>query len=276
MPARLSLLFSVTTTVENPSVSVAHSGGWSESHWSNTLAGITLPSIESLCAYRAFILSQSATITGYRIQDFTISGNKLLPLSSSSGRVLFPGGSLDTVNMPQDGLSIYMSTVGAPNVSRQVLRGMPDYTIVAGEFAPNAGYLSRVNQYMAWLVSAGWKFVGRDRSVANSRVMGINAGVVTLAGPVGGVANTSFLRLNRVTDSNGNPVTGTFPITAIAGALYTVTGLAGVTVTVPSGTARIDQLAVFSYGAGRIGRSVVRKIGRPFEQYRGRASKSRA
>jgi hypothetical protein len=273
MPARLSLLFSVTTQAANASLAVPHSGGWSESHWANTLSGITQQSIQDLAAARARALSSLASITGYRIQDFTIAGNKLLPNSSSSGRILLPGGSTAGLNMPQDGLSIYMATGGAPNVSRQVLRGMPDDYVVNGEYTPVPGFNQRVLNYIALLVSANWKFVGRDRSVPNARVLAIAGGVVTLAGPVGGLANNSFLRLNRVIDVNGNPVIGTFLITAIAGNLYSVSGLGATSVVRPSGTARIDQIAVFPYSSGRTGRTVVRKIGRPFEQYRGRASK---
>lgn len=273
MPGRVSLLFSVTTQAANASIAIPHSGGWSESHWVNTPANVTVANITDIGQPRANLLSSLATITGYRIQGFTLVGNKMIPESSRSGRVLIPGGSTAGLNMPQDGVSIIMSAAGAVNTSRSVLRGMPDDYIVNGEFTPNLGYLSRMQTYINALISQGWKFVGRDRSVANARVLAINAGVVQLAGPVGGVANQSFLRMNRVFDVNGKPVIGTFLITAIAGNLYTVTGLGSTSVTIPSGTARIDQLAIFSYAGGAIGRSVVRKIGRPFEQYRGRASR---
>lgn len=273
MPGRVSLLFSVTTQAANATVAVPHSGGWSESHWVNTPASVTLADIQAVGTPRANLLSSLASITGYRIQSFSLVGNKMIPEGSRSGRVLIPGYSFGGLNMPQDGLSIFMTATGAVNVSRQVLRGMPDDYIVNGEFAPNLGYLSRLQTYINALISQQWKFVGRDRSVPNARVLSIAAGVVQLAGPVGGVANTSFLRLNRVFDVNGNPVKGTFLITAIAGNLYTVTGLGTTSVTIPSGTARIDQLALFQYGAGGVGRTVVRKIGRPFEQYRGRASR---
>lgn len=273
MPGRVSLLFSVTTQAANAGVAVPHSGGWSESHWVNTPANVTLADIEALAQPRANLLSSLASITGYRIQTFTLVGNKMIPEGSRSGRILIPGGSQAGLNMPQDGLSIFMTAAGAVNVSRQVLRGMPDDYIVNGEYSPNVGYSSRVRTYINALINQAWKFVGRDRSVPNARVLAIANGVVTLAGNVGGVANTSFLRLNRVFDANNRPVKGTFLITAIAGNLYTVSGLGTTSVTVPSGTARIDQLAVFQYGAGTVGRTVVRKIGRPFEQYRGRASR---
>lgn len=276
MPGRVSLLFSVTTQAENAGVAVPHSGGWSESHWVNTPANVTIADIRALAQPRANLLSSLASITGYRIQSFSIVGNKLIPEGSRSGRILIPGGSQAGLNMPQDALSIFMTASGAVNVSRQSLRGMPDDYIVNGEFTPNTGYLSRVRTYMNALVNQGWKFVGRDRTVPNARVLAIAAGVVTLAGPVGGVANNSFLRLNRVFDQNGLPVKGTFLITAIAGNLYTVNGLGTTVVNVPSGTARIDQIAVFQYGSGEIGRTQVRKIGRPFEQYRGRASRRKA
>jgi len=275
MAGRLSLLFSFTTQALNPGVSVAHSGGWSESHWANASGNITLTSIRQLANYRANLLSTSCAITGYRVQDYTLAGNKLIPNQSSTGRILFPGTSAESINMPQDGLSLYLSTVDGPNVSRQVIRGLADSYIQAGEFTPVSGFLTRIQTYFTELTGSGWKFIGRNRSMPNARVNRIDAGVVTLAGPIGGAANSSYIRLNRVRDDNGNPVIGTFLITAIAGNNYTVPGLAGVMVTTPSGTARIDELKIFPYSAGAIGRAVVRKVGRPFEQYRGRASKRR-
>lgn len=274
MAMRYSMLFDVTTTVKNGQVSHSHSGGWSESFW----AGNTSPPFSFLFQdamdARAALLPQQCSLIGYRIETFTISGNKLLPGGAQSGRVNKPGLQGDDLNVAGDSLMCAGQGRGVPNTNRFALRGMPDSQMSGGEFAPTGPYLSALQNYFGKLVGR-FGFIGRVKSNTIVRVNGISGGVVRLSQNIGGTPEESYLRLNRVTDDNGNAVGGTYLITGITGALYTVSGLAGVTLTTPSGTARIDTLDLYTYDSINVGRSVSRKIGRPLDQYRGRASRRR-
>jgi hypothetical protein len=126
------------------------------------------------------------------------------------------------------------------------------------------------------MIGFNFGFIGRDLAQASVRVLKIAVNLITLeAIPGTGLAIGDFIRLHRVFDDNNLPVKGAFVVTAIAANIITVQGL-NATVTEPSGTLRRDLLTFFNYGAIAPIRAVVKKVGRPFEQYRGRRSKTRA
>lgn len=272
--AKGTLLFAVTTDPDDRVTASPHSGGWSESHWGN-VNPIVLPFLQQLAQRRANMLPAECSVIGWRNEIFTLTGNKLFPVGATSGRFQYPGMQTPNMNLPQDSLMVSAVTDAAPNATRFNLRGLPDYVIQKGEYQPSPNFKTQFTNYANELINSRWGFIGRVKTGASARVNSINVGVVTLNGAVGGVVNESYLILNRVYDSNGNPVTGKFLITLIAGNAYTVEGLAGVSVTIPSGTARIDSLAFYQYTEITPNRAVIRKIGRPFEQYRGRASARR-
>lgn len=276
MSYRVSLLFSVTTNPTNLGTASAHSGGWSESHWSYPSTAI-LPYIRALALVRSPMLPSQASIIGYRIQNYTITGNKLFPVGSTSGGLLYPGGYTNDMNLPQDGVTLTASGVAVPNATRFTLRGLPDSQIANGEYQPSTAFATAMNTYCARLVADGWGFIGRVKTGLSARVLSIdqNTGAVTLNGPVGGQANVDFLRLNRVYDEQGIPLKGAFLITAIAGNVYTCPELKGYAVSKASGTARIDALSFYSYASCQPQRAASRKIGRPFQGYRGRRSRQR-
>jgi hypothetical protein len=276
MAYRVSLLFDVTTAPSDLTAASPHSGGWSESHWTLSVTDLTTNFLPLLAQRRAALLSSLSSIIGFRVENFTISGNKLLPGGTTSGRFLYPGGFGGTLNLPQDALQISIPAQSAPNVSRSNLRGMPDTVVALGEYQPTTGYKTAVASFLQTLNNGGWGFVGRVKSNPSARVNNIAAGVVTLSANVGGVAGTSYLRMNRVYDTLNNPIRGAYLITAIAANVYTLQGFPSQNVTTPSGSARVDALQYFGYSIGVPVRAVSRKIGRPFEQYRGRASRRRA
>lgn len=273
MPQKISLIFSVTTNPTNLTAASARSGGWTESHWSQN-TGPPLTYTQALAALRAPMLPTEASIVGYRVQNYNIQGNKLLPLGSASANFLFPGSLVNDLNLPQDGLQCSGTANASTNTTRFVLRAIPDSQIAFGEFQPTTAFRTLLQNYLLQLVSQSWGFVGRVKTGLSARVMSITtAGVITLNGPVGGAAGIDFLRLNRVYDVNGDPIKGTFAITNIAGNVYTCAGPIGRVVNVPSGSARIDAISFYPYGSAAIGKAVSKKIGRPSNQYHGRRSR---
>lgn len=268
---RTSWLFAVTTDPTDATSASPHSGGWSESHWCAP-SDFVAANARTLASRRANLLPGQGSIIGYRLESFDLTGNKLSPLGATSGRFLYPGLDSRDLNLPQDSLMMNGAGSGVPNAARFNLRCIPDGIITRGEYQPSPAFKGALTLYSNGLIAVGYGFIGRVKTGLSARVNSIAAGVVHLNGAVGGVANTDFLRLNRVYDDLGNPVKGTFLITNITGNAYTVSGLAGVSVSQPSGSARIDALDFFQYGVINPARAVVRKIGRPFEQYRGRAS----
>jgi len=272
MPSRCSLLFAVTTGPTDLVNASAHSGGWSESHWLPGIANLANSNLAVLAQRRAALLPSLAQIIGYRIEIFTISGNKLLPGGTSSGRFRYPG-TWNSLNLPQDGLQESGTTATGPNAARFVLRGMPDAQIALGEYQPTTGFTSVLNSYNT-LLAGGWGFAGRVLTNPSVRVMAITiGGLATLSAIPAGLGAGDFLRLNRVRDQSGRPVIGSFEVQAPAGLTVQLNGYTGQVVGRPNGLARKDQIAIYLYSLVVPTRAVIRKIGRPFEQYRGRRSK---
>jgi len=272
---RLTNIFMATTAPTNLATARAHTAGWSESFWTSlNQAGFNAPwTVQQ--QRRAVMLPPTAAIVGYRIQEYTISGNKLLPGGTSAGRQNLPGSGTLTIDLPQVALQANCASRLTPNSSRLVLRGMPDSIMVGGEYQPTATFQAAFTNFANSMSGLNFGFIGRDLAQASVRVLSIAGNVITVdAIPATGLVVGDFVRLNRVYGELGNPVKGSFRVTAIAGQTVTVAGLVA-TVTKPSGTIRRDQLTYLNYGQILPIRAVVKKVGRPFEQYRGRRSKSR-
>jgi len=273
MISRLSLLFSITTTPPDRSAAVPHSGGWSESHWRNgTLAADSLD-IPVLARARALLLPQQASIIGFRVALYDLTANKLTPRGTSTGKFLYPGSEGVQTGMPQKSLELSGKGLGEPNSNRMVLRGIPDVMVQQGEYTPTSAFSAKITRFTNVLTLQGWGFIGRDLAQATVRVTSIAGGVVTL--PAAGVfAVGDYMIFRGVTDIDGNPVSGSYLITAAVDDItFTLQGLPAVTVSVASGTCRKDIVKFLLLSDVTPHRAVVRKIGRPFESYRGRGSK---
>lgn len=273
---RLTNIFQIATNPANLAKARVHTAGWSETFWTQLNPSAFNDLWFKQQQKRALLLPSTGSIVGFRTQEFTISGNKLLPGGSSSGRQNLPGATPLSTDLPQVALMFSTEAQNAPNSSRMILRGMPDSIMLNGEYQPTAGFSALVTAFVNSMIGFNFGFVGRDLSQASVRVLKIAANVITVDGiPGTGLAVGDFVRLHRVYGSDGNPVKGAFPITAIAGNDLTVAGLAAV-VNAPSGTLRRDQLMYMAFANLIPVRAVVKKVGRPFEQYRGRRSKTRA
>jgi len=273
MPSRFTMLMQITTNPANRDDASPHTGGWSESFWGSNPIVASDPTLITLMQKRAILLPAQGSIVGFRIGNYNITGNRLVPTGSSTGKVLYAGNGLRQSGLPQKSLSMTGVGHGVANCTRFTIRGIPDSQLINGEYQPDAGYKSAVTAFGNELSNAGWKFLGRDLTRVSQSVQAIAGNVVTLGGAIGAVAGTDYLRFRRVYDDDGDPVTGAYLITAIAGNNYTLAGFPARTLTSPSGTARVDAIALVDFFSVTPSRAVVRKIGRPFESYRGRQSK---
>jgi len=275
MPSKLTFIFQTQTEAADASLARPHSGGWTESIW-RLGTSTTIQTINQLAEFRARLLPAQTSIVGYRQQVFTLDGNSLIAGGASTGNLNQPGRSNYQCDLPQVALQCSLRSDGNPNSGRLVLRGIPDSQMVTGEYAPNAQFKASVTEYLAILAATQCQFLGRSLAAPNVRVLSITNGVIT-TDVATGAAQGNFIRLLRVRETFGNPVTGTYRVSAPpVGFAYTVAGLSNDIVVLNSGRARLDLLALFPITSGSTGRSRVKKIGRPFESFRGRASKRRA
>ena len=277
MPVRVTLLLSVTTNPLDTTSAAAHSGGWSESFYSSSSAFLPASFFQSWAQARALCLSGEASLIGYRQQLVTLNGNKLLPGGSAAGTLLYPGAAPSDLNAPQDALMINFTVAAQPQNLRHRLAALPDSQVTNGEYQPNATFKGYVTKYINFVSSGLFSAVVRDLTQPDARVVSLVAGVLTTQSATGAIVG-QYVRLRRVRDSSGRPVEGSFLVMAVGGggaapSTYTLFPAPTQTVDTPNGTARLDLLANPTITGGSPNRLVIRKIGRPFVQYRGRRSK---
>jgi len=269
---KAQLLFQVTTDPPDRTSASPHTGGWSESFWSQVTFPASSSGFNLLIAKRQNLLPTQASIVGYRMSTYTIVGNRFVPVGSSQGRLQKPGRSATLTDLPQVALEMSGTTAAGPNNSRFNLRCMPDTQMVRGEYQPSDTFKNAVREFCDVLVAGQWCFVGRDLTLASQRVLSINGNTVTLAGSIAATLTVDSMRLLNVKDTDGNPVKGSFRVMDMgAVGVYTVMGLTGVTAG-ESGAARLDRPILCPFSLVEPNRAVVRKVGRPFEGYRGRQS----
>ncbi|MGC2449638.1 MAG: hypothetical protein WA477_18475, partial [Candidatus Sulfotelmatobacter sp.] len=276
---RQTLLMALTTDPQNRAVAAPHSGGWSESFYIAGTTPLPLTPLFVLANARAALLASECTIVGYRSQLVTISGNRLLPGGTGGGSLNVPGQTGNAIGAVQSALMVNLQLNGQPTTVRHRLAGMPDNNVVFGEYAGNNPYPGGLTKWFNVLQTYGAGGIVRDISGnPEARVVSL-AGAVLTTQSTTGAAVGDYIILRRVRDENGDPVTGSYLVSAAAvvGGMFTYTLLnpPAQTVTKPNGTCRRDVLTFAAYTGLNVGRLVYRKIGRPFQQYRGRRSRTR-
>jgi hypothetical protein len=273
MPYKNSILFQLTTAPTDTEAAQSHIAGWSETVWS-PLAPDTLDAITTLMNARARLLPKQARIIGYRSQVYTVQGNKLIPGGANSTIYTRPGIPANDCDTPQCAVLLRATANGTPNTRNFTLRGIPDSQISFGEYQPSGAFKASMTTYSNELSSGPWGFPGRDLAQVSQRVLGMLNGVVEVDNAIPGAAAGAFLRLLNVRDDNGKTISGSYPITLAAGRNYTLGGLAGYNVSTANGRARLDVIAMCQIASCSVARAVTRKVGGPFERYRGRRSKT--
>lgn len=274
MPYRHTSIFGLTTQPTALTKAQPHSGGWTESFWTAGL--IDEPSYNEWAANRAALLPKQAAIVGRRSQLYTIAGNKLLPGGSANLKFLFPGNNGYDCDVPQMALEATAGSRTTANVSRFTLRGIPDAQVTNGEYQPTAAFNNQCDFFFDLINTQNLSFVARDLGAATSRINSVGLGIVTTAAPLAGVvANQTYVRFFKCRTHQGLPVKGSYLVTLINGNSYTLQGLDQLVQVSSSGQLRVDTILLCGMKRPIFSRIVVKKIGRPSQSYRGRASKRR-
>jgi hypothetical protein len=276
---KCTALFQMTTNVSSPSA-LHRIAGWSESVYftGNTVAdainsftgspGANQPG--SWCALRASLLPLGASVVGQRYQQLNPVG-----LSQSQGLV-FPSTLGQEADTPQNTLLYKVPGQGVNNIRKVQLRCIPDICITEAEFSPPSNWQNQWVQFNA--VNTLFQFQGRDLSQARQPILsGTAAGVfTTVNAPV--VTIGQFVRILKVRDVNGNLRGGRFQVSAVTQGPNTITVAGWPYPASTGGTFRVDGqvFPYFSnYPPSSGGKIIVRKVGRPFGQYRGRRPRRR-
>jgi len=275
MPIKVSMIFQYASSPQNPAVASVHTGGWSETLWSILAAGTPLRNrITNWAQRRSLLLGSTVSIIGYRLQEYTLNGNRLIPGGTSAAALRYPGFPGSTTDIPQMSIEVKSSATDKANSRKANLRGVIDGCVTGGEWNPNPAYDLAMTAYLSLLQNGQWYFPGRDLSQPTMRVVTVEANVLRVDLNLGVVVG-DYVRFLRVRDVDGLPVSGSYRVSAVAGNALTLDGLKAGLVVPPNGTVRKDVVAMCQIASAEVTRVNVRKIGRPTEGYRGRRSKRR-
>lgn len=242
-------------------------GGFSETWYSPDSPQTAMGKAKDLSKQRAAFLPQGAGIVGIRVQEL---GKRGFAETFNA-----PGGyGTDTKDIPQVATLCIIKKAGIESYKRFFLRAVPDAIVHLGDYTPTDVYTSLVNQWVGALISKGFTFSGIDPALPKVKILGISdVGVFTFAGNVVTAVNDEIQLLNCTNTFNEN-VSGTYRVSVfVNGASGTFLNWNKGTVN-QKGEARKSASATtaLEQGSFKILRIGTRKIGRPFDLYRGRAS----
>jgi len=273
---KATMLFTQSTNKSGEQPAQVRVGGWSETWYCDDTIANVRANFAAVCQVRARMLSNAAAIIGQRYQ--------VLGSGSQTGVQVFPGRAGVPADVPQMGLMLTVPGKDVPNIRRFTLRGIPDAIVVEGEYSPTAAFSTALTQFFGALGRGGFAMRGRDRatpptqviSVVPTVVAGNTFGTFTLGTPLTFAVGTK-LKFVRTRDIYGRTVDGEFLVTTATDSTHGVVSLWDFG-DVNGGEVRVSGAPIFpeiESSAFAVGRIVVRKVGRPFNQYRGKASAKR-
>ena len=278
MPFRVSYLFDLTTNPVDKTQASGRTAGWSETMWwDGTINNLLGGPLQNLANRRAAMLPTEASIIGYRIANANITADNRINYAGTSGGKLNNAGNVSySAGLSQDALMISLTAVNGQNVARHALRALPDECSSRGEYAPDRNFGSYLNAYVLQLQNNAWGMVARDLAQQTFSVMSIDAhGVTTTAGNHNVLVN-QFIRFHRVKLDDGTTVQGSYLVTAVTANTLTLANWPYISPkTNQGGLIRRDVLTFLRIGLQTGQVATTRKVGRPFEGFRGRRSKKR-
>ena len=274
------MILQMTTEPGAGSNVLAHAGGWSESHWINSTLEPSSAIINNLLRARAWLLPRTAAVVGYRLASYTLDGAKVIPSGAQTVRQKIGPNPAEVTDIPNMSLTISGTGNTLANATRFAIKCVPDRLVVGGEYVNDPSWSQLLSTYLGLLTRNSWGFVGRDAGATAMRVKGIANGTITLFANASVYTVGTWLTLSRVIDDNGSVVRGTYQIAERIDTnpdkQYRMVGLDSTrVVSTPNGSVKSTVLSFNAYSNLNAVRIGVRKIGAPFEKYRGRASKRR-
>jgi hypothetical protein len=221
----------------------------------------------SLCPTRAQLLPAFGSIIGVRLYQGGAGKGQFFGLS-------FPGSAGES-DAPSSALLCAAINNTAANVRRFTLRGVPDSQITDGAFTPDSTYASIVAAYFNAL--SNFSFLGLQPVTKYPVASVSNAGLVTLSVP-NVFPISAFITFTGCLNGVGNRVGGKFMVSTVGPLANQFTVADWTNGDTTGGSVSQPTKALFAFGGNsftNVERLVTRRVGRPFEQFRGRKSRRR-
>lgn len=263
---RASMIFRYSTGTGRPA-------GMSESWYYSGDMTQAMTALKSLCNARSALLPAQCSIVGQRLQDVS---NTVRSLTDNQ---IFPGAARGLEqDAPQIAVQCLVKTLDESQSKNFSMRMMPDDAVFRGDFTPGVNFpLALFSSFATSLVTNGMRW--RARRFTNPKIAIISVaadGTFLLAQDLDYVQGDS-LTLLRVKNTNGRSVTGNYYVQTRTDARNGKFANWGGSIVAGKGFVRKLNFDYPLVGLGKfkVIRSMVRKVGRPLDLYRGRATKTR-
>lgn len=265
---KVTMFFELQTQLTSKAIG-GRTAGWTESWYyqgdvSSAISAAT--GRRGLCALRADLLPRTGSIPAQRYQIV----DSVPPGPSSTRYTNFPGGGFET-DLPQVALLVNVPGTGVRNGKKLILRGIPDQFMIDGEFVADPIYERSLNLFFQQL--GQWRFRGQDFSAP---LVPIDS--ITSVGQVNLIQNVPYATGDKVAIIGSRLVgsarvipSRSWTVVRPTGNQFEAIGWAQ-TASAKGGNARKVTPAYFQPDTANIEieRATVRKVGRPFDLYRGR------
>lgn len=264
---KATMIFTQTTVPDPSSPAAPRVSGWSESWYRNAGASQSVLDLLNvpggLCSARSRLLGESGAINAQRIQAVD-------PIGPAEYFSKVFKGNAGVSDIPQMSLS-YAVTAQTTGQKRKLdLRGIPDARIIGGAYSKSKDYDNFVDLYDSQL--SGWGWYAKDNTFTKYNVVSVTAGgLVSLKVATPFVINDKVAFTRTKDDVSG--VTRPYQTSVLSlGPAANQFQLASW----PYAAANGGKVAKFAivfvvYDAKGFGlRAATRKVGRPFDLYRGR------
>lgn len=267
---KVSLIFAQTTSPDATWTGTQRTAGWSESWFYQSSSPDTVASLVNgsggVAQTRAALLANTASLAFTRIQQVNpVGGNSLFNFNVT--------GSAGRCDLPQAALRYKVTAVDGISVRGVDLRGIPDDRVVGGAFSTTIPFTNALNKYRKSLAGFGW--FGQDRAVVKRKIATITTGGLVSLQVASPYAVNDTLHITRTKqDGSGKvqrftasvasvgPLANQFTLTYWPLGACTGGSIQKVSITFLA----VDTSEPFGVIAS------IRKTGRPFNLYRGRAS----
>ncbi len=265
-----TMIFNYSSGITPTNSAPVRQGGWSESVYTLT-GGATLEAeFLALISARLSICPRGTSVTRYRIQEVDPAG----PSTPRKVQLSAPGTWLSDV--PQMALKVSFGGGTAGGAFRREFRGLPDVQVVTGEYQPTAPFVVSANAFFARLQGSSFRARRRDKTKKQFKVSSISAaGLVTMIDATEEIAAGSRVQILRTIDPATGRRKGYFATITnfVDDRHFTISGEKVIESNFGTLRAAAIVTAAFSSPDLANAEAVVRKVGRPFRAYSGRASK---
>lgn len=269
MAIKYTMLFGFTSNRSGENPLPSRTAGDSESYY-DVLSEPKPAAFDDLCIKRAQMLPRGCAIVGQRIQKVDPNG------PASTNAKFFPGPSYatNTADIPQMALRMSFIAGDGFNKITKTLRLIPDSQVIEGEYSPSTAFRNAVMAFGNQLVVGQWCFRAVDKANPNIPLLSIAANGAVVSVVAHGLNVNDKVIITRGKDSAGRAHRIDGRVISVTDAL-TFQVYPGPQVALTGGYSRKKVIVYPVVSSTEVGRITTHKVGRPFDGYRGRASKRR-